>query len=147
MAAYALTLSFFVVPLLLVALLAARPSAWLLTGAGVDPTIDAAASLLPWMVLAAVLQLFAGLAASSLAALNDYVTPALGFVFGSLAGLAFILARVDADGIEAVARGMALNGAIAVGFPIAVLARRAFVQAMPASGHASRDPLVSGAPG
>ncbi len=131
-AAYALTLSFFVVPLLLVALLAAQPSAWLLTGAGVEPTIDAAASLLPWMVLAAVLQLFAGLAASSLAALNDYVTPALGFVLGSVAGLAFILARVDADGIEAVARGMALNGAIAVGCPLAVLARRAVVQSMPA---------------
>ncbi len=83
------------------------------------------------MVVAAVLQLYAGLAASSLAALNDYVTPALGFVLGSAAGLAFILVRIDADGIVAVARGMALNGAIAVCFPLAVLARRAFAQAMP----------------
>lgn len=131
-AAYALTLATFVVPLLLAASLAARPLAWLLTGGGTEATIDAAASILPWMVLAAVLQLYASVAASSLAALNDYVTPALGFVLGSIAGLAFILARVDADGIEAVSRGMALNGAIAVCFPLAVLARRAFVQAMPA---------------
>jgi len=131
-AAYALTLAAFVVPLLLLAFVAARPLAWLLTGGGTRATIDAAASVLPWMVLAAVLQLYAGVAASSLAALNDYVTPALGFVLGSVAGLIFILARVDADGIDAVARGMALNGAIAVCFPLAVLARRAFVQAMPA---------------
>ena len=131
-AAYALTLATFVVPLLLLAFLAARAFAWLLTGGGTEATIDAAASVLPWMVLAAGLQLYAGLAASSLAALNDYVTPALGFVLGSVAGLAFILARVDADGIEAVSRGMALNGAIAVCFPLAALARRAFVQAMPA---------------
>ena len=53
-------------------------------------------------------------------------------MLGSVVGLAFILARVDADGIDAVARGMALNGAIAVAFPLAVLARRAFVQGMPA---------------
>jgi hypothetical protein len=140
-AAYALTLGAFAVPLLLFAFLAARPLAWLLTGAGTKPTIDAAASVLPWMVLAAVLQLFAGLAASSLAALNDYVTPALGFVLGSAAGLAFILARVDADGIKAVARGMALNGAVAIAVPLAVLARRAFVQSMPA--HAMRPGTLS----
>jgi len=130
-AAYALTLATFVLPLLVLTFFAARPLAWLLTGGGTRATIDAAASVLPWMVLAAALQLYAGLAASSLAALNDYVTPALGFVLGSAAGLAFILARVDADGIKAVARGMALNGVIAVCFPLAVLARRAFVQAMP----------------
>jgi hypothetical protein len=131
-AAYALTLATFVVPLLLLAFFTPRPFAWLLTGGGTKATIDAAASVLPWMVLAAVLQLYAGVAASSLAALNDYVTPALGFMLGSVAGLAFILIRVDADGIDAVARGMTLNGAIAVCFPLAVLARRAFVQAMPA---------------
>jgi O-antigen/teichoic acid export membrane protein len=129
--AYALTLAAFVVPLLLLAILAARQCAWLLTGGGTEATIDAASTVLPWMVVAAVLQLYAGLAASSLAALNDYVTPALGFVLGSAAGLVLILVRIDADGIVAVARGMALNGAIAVCFPLAVLARRAFAQAMP----------------
>ncbi len=130
-AAYALTLAAFVVPLLLLAFFLARPFAWLLTGGGTDATIDAAASVLPWMVLAAMLQLYAGLAASSLAALNDYVVPAVGFVLGSVAGIAYILLRVDADGIDAIAHGMALNGAIAVSFPLAVLARRAFAQAMP----------------
>ena len=93
------------------------------------------------MILGAVLQLYAGLAASTLASLNDYTTPALGFVLGSAAGLVFILARVDADGIQAVARGMALNGLIAACFPLAVLARRAFVQAMPA--RAMRPATIS----
>ena len=63
------------------------------------------------MVLAAVAQLFAGLAASTLAALDDYVTAALGYIAASAVGLAYIIARIDADGIDAVAVGMALNGA------------------------------------
>lgn len=140
-AAYAITIAVPVVPLLLVASFAARPFAWLLTGGGTDATIDAAAEVLPWMICAAVLQLFAGLAASSLAALDDYVTPALGFVVGSVVGLAFILLFVDGDGVVAVARGMALNGAIAVGIPLAVLVRRAAAQAMPA--HAIRPTGLS----
>jgi hypothetical protein len=131
-AAYAVTLGTFVVPLLLLTAVAAHPFAWVLTGGGAEPTIKAAASVLLWMVLAASLQLYAGLAASSLASLNDYLTPALGYVLGSIVGLAYILARVDADGIDAVARGMALNGAIAALFPLTVLARRAVAQSMPA---------------
>ncbi len=134
-AAYAVMLAAFVVPLVLIAFLAAHPFAWVLTGGGHEPTIHAAAEVLPWMMLAAVLQLYAGLAASSLAALNDYTTPAIGYVLGSSVGLVFILARINADGIQAVARGMALNGLIAASFPLAALARRAFAQKMPA-----RDP-------
>ncbi len=68
--------------------------------------------------------LFAGLAASGLAALDDYVTAAFGYAAGSAAGLVLILQRVDADGIVAVAWGMALNGAIALLVPVAVLVAR-----------------------
>jgi hypothetical protein len=131
-AAYAVMLAAFVVPLVLIAFLGAHPFAWILTGGGTPATIHAAAQVLPWMMLAAVLQLYAGLAASSLAALNDYTTPAIGYVLGSSVGLVFILARINHDGIQAVARGMALNGLIAASFPLAVLARRAFAQNMPA---------------
>ena len=73
------------------------------------------------MVPAAVAHLFAGLAASGLAALDDYATAALGYAAGSAAGLALILTRVGDDGIVAV-WGMALNGAIALLVPTAGLA-------------------------
>jgi len=77
------------------------------------------------MVLAATGQLYAGLAASALASLDDYVVAAAGFAVGSILGLAFILVRVDADGIVAISWGMALNGAIALTVPTAALALRA----------------------
>ena len=56
-------------------------------------------------------QIFAALAASALAALDDYGTAALGYASGSVAGLALIVARVGEDGVVAVAWGMVLNGA------------------------------------
>ena len=57
------------------------------------------------MVLAGIGQLYAGLAASALAALDDYVTSAIGFIVASALGLAVILLRVDADGIRRWRRG------------------------------------------
>ena len=59
-----------------------------------------------------VAHLFIGLAASTFAALDDYATPALAYAVGSAAGLAYIVTRVDADGIVAVSRGMAVSGAV-----------------------------------
>lgn len=130
-AAYALALAALAVPLLLAATLASDPLAWLLTGNGSAGGRRAASDALPWMMLAAVFQLYAGLAASALAALDDYVVAAVGFALGSVAGLAFILVRIDADGIQAILWGMALNGAIALLVPAAALARRARAQQMP----------------
>ena len=96
------------VPLVLLAFeLASEPIARLLTGDGSDVATDACAEALRWMVPAAVAHLFAGLAASGLAALDDYATAALGYATGSAAGLALILTRVDQDGLVAVSRGMA----------------------------------------
>ena len=115
-AAYALTLATLAVPLVVLSLAAAARS--------LAPhrqrrraAKDTAEATLPWMILAAVLQLYAGLAASTLAALDDYVVAAAGYAAGSVVGLAYILARVHPDGIDAVARGMALNGVIAVSIP------------------------------
>jgi hypothetical protein len=130
-AAYALTLATLAVPFFVIALLAAHPLSWLLTGNGPEAARATAAKVLPWMVLAAVLQLYAGLAASTLAALDDYIVAASGFALGSAGGLAFILLRVHSDGIQAIAWGMALNGTIALVVPLAELARRAWAQAMP----------------
>ena len=84
-------------------------------------------------MVAAVLQLYAGLAASALAALDDYVVASAGYALGSAAGLAYIFARVHTDGIPAVAHGMAVNGAIAVAVPTIALAVRARRDAMPRS--------------
>ena len=64
------------VPLLLVARARRGPLAALLTGNGSAVAQDACADALRWIVPAAVAYLFAGLAASGLAALDDYATAA-----------------------------------------------------------------------
>ena len=114
-------------------MLAGHQIADVLTGGHGGVARETATEALPWMLLAATFQLFAGLAASALAALDDYVTPAAGFVLGSVAGLALILLRVDADGVVALSHGMALNGAVALAVPVVGLALRARSAAMPGS--------------
>jgi hypothetical protein len=84
------------------------------------------------MILAGIGQFTAGLLASALAALDDYVVAAVGYVTGSVVGLALILLRIDEDGTIAVAWGMALNAAIATLIPALWLMRRARSEAMPA---------------
>ena len=130
-AAYAATLAILAAPLFCFALFGSHPLAWLLTGNGPAGARHIAAQTLPWMMFAAVLQLYAGLAASALAALDDYVVASAGYALGSIAGLAYILARVHTDGIPAVAHGMAVNGAFAVAVPTIALALRARREAMP----------------
>jgi peptidoglycan biosynthesis protein MviN/MurJ (putative lipid II flippase) len=132
-AAYGLTMTCLSLPLLLLALAAASPVAWLLTGAGSAAARHTAAAALPWMIAAAVLQLFAGLAASSLAALDNYATAAAGYALGSVTGLAYILLRMHPDGLIALPRGLALNGATALFVPLLVLVLRARAERMPAA--------------
>jgi len=131
-AAYGLTMTGLSLPLLVLALSAAGPVAWLITGAGPATARDVAADALPWMVVAAVLQLFTGLAASSLAALDNYAIAAAGYALGSAVGLAYILLRMHPDGIIALPRGMALNGAVALLIPLLALTLRARAERMPA---------------
>src|SRR3954454_6067363 len=66
---------------LLVALSLAAPH-FAARGLTDGPKVQYAAELLPWLVPAAALQIFAGVAASALAALDDYGTAALGFALG-----------------------------------------------------------------
>ena len=132
-AAYTLTLASVAVPILVIGTLSAHPAANVLTGGHGGLARATAANALPWMLLAAVFQLFAGLAASALAALDDYVTPAIGFVLGSVVGLALILLRVHEDGVVALSHGMALNGVVALAVPLVGLGVRARSAAMPRS--------------
>gem|GEM_PF-637281 len=131
-AAYAFAIGVVAVPALVVGIALARPIADVLTGSGPQEALDAAAEALPWMLVAGTGQFTAGLLASALAALDDYVVAAVGYITGSVAGLVLILLRVEADGTIAVAWGMALNATIATLVPAAWLLRRARSEAMPA---------------
>jgi hypothetical protein len=132
-AGFAIALAVVAVPLVLVAELAASPIADLLTGGGSDVARASAADALRWMVPAAAAHLFAGLAASGLAALDDYATAAFGYAAGSIAGLVLLLTRVDSDGIIAGAWAMALNATVALSVPAIGLAVRALRARMPAA--------------
>jgi putative peptidoglycan lipid II flippase len=132
-AGFAIAIAVVAVPLLVATALAAAPIADLLTGGGSDTAQESASAALRWMVPAAVAHLFAGLAASGLAALDDYATAAFGYAAGSAAGLVLILARVEPDGIVSVAWGMALNGAVALLVPLLGLVWRARSTRMPAA--------------
>ncbi len=131
LAGFALALAAIVVPLVLVAELATPWLASVLTGGESDVAQDTAAEALRWVVPAACANLFAGLAASGLAALDDYVLAAFGYAAGSIAGLTLILLRVEPDGIIAVAWGMTLNASIALAVPLVGLAVHALRARMP----------------
>lgn len=142
-AGFAIAIAVVAAPLVLVAELAASPIGDLLTGGESDVARDAAADALRWMVPAAVAHLFAGLAASGLAALDDYATAAFGYAAGSASGLVLILVRVEPDGIIAGAWGMALNGAVALLVPLAALAWRARATRMPPGAVRPTGPPLS----
>ncbi len=82
-----------------------------------------AAALLPWVVSSAVAQIFGGLVASALAALDDYEWAAFGFAAGSVAGVVLTLVLVG-HGVIAFGWGLALNGALTLGIPLAALLMR-----------------------
>jgi hypothetical protein len=84
---------------------------------------DAFAEALPWLVGAGVLQLFAGLAASALAAFDSYGIAAAAYALGAVAGVA-LFAALPHHGLRALEWGQALNGAVALAIPLAWLARR-----------------------
>ena len=139
-AGFATALAVVSLPLLLVGVGGAGAIADLLTGSGSAAARGVCADALRWIVPAAIAHLFAGLAASGLAALDDYATAALGYALGSTAALTMILTRVDDDGIVALWWGVALNGAISLAVPVVGLAWRALRARMPAaSGAPDRD--------
>lgn len=109
------------VPLVAVAIAWPDGVAHLLTGN--EGARRSAAELLPWLVPAAVAQVYAGVFASALATLDEYATAAAGFGVGALVGLALIVA-LRGHGLAAWGWGLALNGGLAVALPLAVLARK-----------------------
>jgi hypothetical protein len=131
-AGFATALAVVAVPLLVVAFAATGTIADLLTGSGSPTAQSVCADALRWLLPAAVAHLFAGLAASGLAALDDYATAAAGYALGSTAALVLILTRVDADGIAALWYGVALNGAVSLSVPVVGLSVRALRARMPA---------------
>ena len=129
-------------PLVVGTLLASDQLALLLTGDASVVARDSCAEALRWVVPASVAHLFTGLVASTFAALDDYAMPALGYAVGSAAGLAYIVTRMDADGIVAVSRGMAVTAGVGLLVPVLVLAWRAHRASMPAgAARPSGEPL------
>ena len=98
------------------------------------------------MVPAGVAHLFAGLAASTFAALDDYGTAALGYAAGSAAGLAYILTRDRRGRDRRRVGGMALTARVGLLVPLIALAWRAQRTSMPASARAARGRAAPAAP-
>jgi peptidoglycan biosynthesis protein MviN/MurJ (putative lipid II flippase) len=141
LAGFAVALVVIAIPLLLVAAFGSSLVARLLTGDGSEIAQETATEVLRWVVPAGVLHLFAGVAASGLAALDDYRIAALGYALGSSAGLALILARIEPDGIIAVAWGSMLNGVVTLAIVLSGLVLHAARLGMP-----RRAVLPSGPP-
>jgi hypothetical protein len=119
--AYGLALALFCVPAIVLTSFAPEWPAGLLTA---SPEAQATcADALVWLVPAAVAQIYAGLAASALAAADEYLVAATGFAGGALAGLVVIVFRLD-TGINALAEGIAVNGAVSLLVPLVALSRR-----------------------
>lgn len=91
---------------------------------GSGETSHAFAEAIPLFTLAGCLQLFAGIAASALAAFGNYSTAAYGFMVAGVGGLIVFLVLLD-TGPVALAAGLAANASIAAAVPaVAVLRRR-----------------------
>jgi hypothetical protein len=82
-----------------------------------------AAQVLPWLVASAAAQVLGGVVASALAALDDYGTAAFGFAAGSVAGLVTTVLLLD-HGVISLGWGIAVNGALSLGLPLAGLLRK-----------------------
>ena len=76
-----------------------------------------AASLLPWVVVSAVAQIYGSLIASALAALDDYKSAAFGFAVGSIGGVAATIALLS-HGLISLGWGLAVNGVVSLLVPL-----------------------------
>jgi O-antigen/teichoic acid export membrane protein len=111
--------------------------------AGNAASRHAAAELLPWLIPAAAAQVYAGVLASALAAVDDYVTAALGFGLGAVTGLA-VIGAVIGHGVVAFGWGLAANGALAVAVPLRSVLSHRLVARPDASPFARLHELVDG---
>jgi O-antigen/teichoic acid export membrane protein len=120
--AYALTFLVLAVPAC--AIVAAFPGFFgeLVTGRLPHRSGVIAGDALVWLVPSAFAQLLAALAASALAARDNYGAAAAGFALGGIGGLVFFVLAADGHGLISLAWGLALNGAIALAVTLAALA-------------------------
>ncbi len=111
------------VPVSLLTGVLSHPFGHLLTGTLPPEAASIASRGLVWLVPAAFAQMLAAVAASALAARDSYLVAAAGYALGAVAGLIAFVALASGHGLIALAWGVALNGAIAAGIPLAALVR------------------------
>jgi hypothetical protein len=136
--AYALSVLLLAVPVTALTAALADPLGELITGSLPHRAASICASALPWYVAAAFLQLLGGVCASALAAVDSYAVAACGTAAGGAGGLLFFVVVSQSHGVIALAWGLALNGALALGIPLAALARRGLLTG---GGHVPLAPL------
>ena len=112
------------VPLVLLSTFASEPCARLLTGSLPASAQHTAAHALVWLIPAAMAQVFAGLAASSLAALDDYGVAAFSFAAGAIAALVVFVVFADAHGPVALAWGLFAGALLSLTILLVALLRR-----------------------
>lgn len=122
---YAAALLLLSAGLVAAAIVLADPLAEAVTGGLPSEAARSCASALPWLVPAACAHLFAALAASVLAALDNYGLAAIGYATAGVAGLV-LFALFTGHGVIALAWGLALNGAISFAVPALVLGVRSW---------------------
>ena len=115
---WSLALAVPLVPAVAVAIAAPHWVAGLLTGG--SEARSSAAELLPWLIPAAAAQVYAGIAASALAALDDYGTAAFGYAAGGDRRARRDRRSLIGHGVQAFGWGLALNGAVALAIPLVV---------------------------
>jgi peptidoglycan biosynthesis protein MviN/MurJ (putative lipid II flippase) len=122
--AYLLAFLLLAVPTTVLVIVLAHPLGDAITGSLPASSASIARRSLVWLVPAAFAQLFAAIAASALAARDDYGTAAVGYAAGGISGLVLFLALADSHGLVALAWGLMLNGAISFGVPFVTLTLR-----------------------
>ncbi|HSL65192.1 MAG TPA: hypothetical protein VK874_11090 [Gaiellaceae bacterium] len=121
--AYLVALLVVAVPASVVAIAAQGPLGDAITGSLPQRSATLAGDALVWLVPAAFGHVLAAVAASALAARDSYGVAAVGYAAGAVAGVALFVALLD-EGLIALAWGVALNAAITLGVPLAVVATR-----------------------
>jgi hypothetical protein len=122
--AYAASFLGLALPVCIVVGALSAPLGDLITGSLPHRSAHIAGRALVILVPAAFGQLLAALAASMLASIDSYGTAAAGFALGAIAGLAVFAALANAEGIVALAWGLAANALVALTVPLVALWRR-----------------------